>query len=633
MGSDYLKEIKDKVMESLPKDVQVTSVDMEGPEIAIYTRNPRAFFENENLVAKIAFDLKKRVNIRTDKSLLTEQDEAKRKIEEIVPEDAQIKDIKFNDVFSEVVIESIKPGLVIGKGGETSKRIILETGWTPNIIRAPTSNSDILKGIRSHLHNTAKERKKMLQETAEKIYGEDADEDSWVRLTALGGFREVGRSCVMVETRATKVIMDCGINVARSDDPFPYLEALRFPMDELDAVAVTHAHLDHSGFIPYLFKLGYRGPVYSTLPTRDLMTLLHFDYIDVLLKEGKEPPYTERDVKEMVKHCVPRDYREVTDIAPDMRLTLHNAAHILGSASIHLNIGNGAHNLVYSGDLKYGFTRLFNPVDMKYPRLETLVLESTYGGRDDIQPNRQESEDELLRIVNETTKAGGNVLIPVFAVGRGQEIMLVIENFYRRGLISKDTKCYVDGMTKEASAIHTAYPEYLRKDVQRRILQNDSPFTTELFHTADWKDREAIVQEKGCVILASSGMLTGGASLWYLHRLAEDPMNTLLFVGWQGEGSLGRKLQSGIGEVPVTAEGGRAKRLKIRMRIETLEGFSGHSDRNQLSAYVRDLKPKPKRILVDHGDRIKTVEFAKYISNKFRINCSAPRDLDSVRLR
>ncbi|MBU1939995.1 beta-CASP ribonuclease aCPSF1, partial [Candidatus Micrarchaeota archaeon] len=184
-----------------------------------------------------------------------------------------------------------------------------------------------------------------------------------------------------------------------------------------------------------------------------------------------------------------------------------------------------------------------------------------------------------------------------------------------------------------ASAIHTAYPEYLRKDVQRRILQNDSPFTTELFHTADWKDREAIVQEKGCVILASSGMLTGGASLWYLHRLAEDPMNTLLFVGWQGEGSLGRKLQSGIGEVPVTAEGGRAKRLKIRMRIETLEGFSGHSDRNQLSAYVRDLKPKPKRILVDHGDRIKTVEFAKYISNKFRINCSAPRDLDSVRLR
>src|SRR3989344_2198423 len=389
------EQIKKIVQETLPEKCGVTKIEMEGPEVAIYTKNPGAFFENENFVAKIAFELKKRVNIRTDKALLSDMEEAKNKIMQIVPADAQIKDISFNAAFSEVVIESIKPGLVIGKGGETSKKIILETGWTPNIIRAPTSDSEILKGVRHHLHKYSNERKKILQEVAKNIYRETTDKNSWIRLTALGGFRQVGRSCMLVETRETKVLMDCGINVADPEEPYPYLDAIRFPVNELNAVIISHPHMDHCGFVPYLFKLGYRGPVYCTPPARDLMALMGFDYIDVLLKEGKEPPYTERDVKEMVKYCIPREYREVTDIAPDMRLTLHNAAHILGSASVHLHIGDGAHNLVYSGDIKYGFTRLFNNVDMKYPRLETLIIESTYGGRDDIHLPRDQAEDRL----------------------------------------------------------------------------------------------------------------------------------------------------------------------------------------------------------------------------------------------
>ena len=629
---ELIKHLKETVQNILPKDAEITSVDMEGPEVAIYTRNPKIFFENDNYVAKIAYELKKRVNIRTDKSLLMEMDKAKAHIEEIVPREADIKNIVFNAAFSEVVIDAIKPGLVIGKGGETSKRIILDTGWTPNIIRAPTSPSEILQGIRHHLHKYSAERKKILQETAKKIYRDSDEKNGWVRLTALGGFREVGRSCMLVETRETKVMLDCGVNVASYDSPYPYLDALRFPLTELDAIVVSHAHLDHSGFIPYLFKLGYRGPVYCTLPTRDLMALLQFDYVDVLVKEGKEPPYTERDIKEQIKYCIPRDYREVTDIAPDMRLTLHNAAHILGSASVHLNIGDGAHNLTYSADLKYGFTRLFNNVDLKYPRLETLIIESTYGGRDDILPQRQEAEEKLLRIITETINQGGNILIPVFAVGRAQEIMLVIENFYRQGLLP-DTKVYVDGMTREASAIHTAYPEYLRKLVQRRILTNDSPFTSEVFIEAAAKDRDAIVADSKSIIMASSGMLTGGASVQYLHKLADNPRNTIIFVGYQGEGSLGRKIQRGIKSFPITDVRGRTQELKMNMHVETVEGFSGHSDRNQLIDYLRSLKPKPKRILVNHGDQSNTVEFSKYIAAKFRINTSALRNLDAVRLR
>jgi len=619
---DYLKETKEAIQSYLPSDTEITSVELEGPEIAIYTKNPRAFFENENYVAKIAFNLKKRINIRTDKSLLIPEEKAKKKIEEIVPQEAQIKEIMFNATFSEVVIEAIKPGLVIGKGGETSKKIILETGWVPNIIRAPTQDSEILKGIRHHLHKYSADRKKILQETSKQIYGEKPNLDSWARLTALGSFREVGRSCILVETRDTKVMLDCGINVATYEDPFPYLDAIRFPINELDALVISHAHLDHSGFAPYLFKLGYKGPVYVTEPTRDLMCLLQFDYVDVLTKEGREPPYTERDVKEQLKHCITRNYREVTDIAPDMRLTFHNAAHILGSASVHLHIGEGGHNLVYSADIKYGFTRLFDPVDINYPRLETLILESTYGAQDDIQPQRQEAEEQLVKVINETVKQGGNVLIPVFAVGRAQEIMLVIENAYRKGTLDQNTKAYIDGMTKEASAIHTAYPEYLRKSVQRRVLQNDSPFTSELFQEADYSKREEIIQNGGSVIVASSGMLTGGPSVYYLYQLAENPRNSLIFVGYQGEGSL-----------PITAGNGKTKDLKLNLKVETVEGFSGHSDRPQLVSYVRDLKPKPKRILVNHGDKIKCIEFSKFLSSRFRINANSIRNLDAIRLK
>src|SRR3989344_5736635 len=421
---DFLKQIKETIQAALPAETQITSIEMEGPEVAIYTRNPKAFFENEGYVAKIAFDLKKRINIRTDKSLLLEEEKARALLEQIVPKEAIVKQLYFSPAFSEVTIEAIKPGLVIGKGGETSKKIILETGWTPNIIRSATAPSKILKGIRGYLNKYSDERKKILKEIAKDIYRELPKGKNWVRFHALGAFREVGRSCMLVETPNTKVILDCGVNVANKEEPYPYLEALNFPLSELDAVIISHAHLDHCGFLPYLFKVGYKGPVYCTKPTRDLMTLLQFDMIDVLIKEGKEPPYSERDIKEMAKYCITRDFREVTDIAPDMRLTFHNSAHILGSASIHLHIGDGDHNLVYSGDLKYGFTRLFDNADQRFPRLETLIIESTYGGSQDNYQKRNEAEDTLINMIKETVQLGGNVLIPVFCVGRAQEIML-----------------------------------------------------------------------------------------------------------------------------------------------------------------------------------------------------------------
>lgn len=629
--NNKMEEIKKTVFETLPKEAQATKVEFEGPEIVIYTANPTAFFEKENIIGKTATELKKKIKVRTDKNLLMEPEKAKQVIQDIVPKEAEIANIQFSSYFSEAVIEALKPGLIIGKEGQTLKKIVTQTGWALDIIRTPTSPSKILQGIRHHLQKHTKERKHFLKKTAEKIYREiPENSNEWFRLSFLGSFREVGRSCILAETSNTKILLDCGVNVANNKDPYPYLDALHFPLNELDAVIISHAHLDHHGFLPYLFKSGYRGPVYCTLPTRDLMALLQFDYIDVLTKEGKEPPYTERDVKECLKHVITREYKETTDIAPDMRITFHNASHVLGSASVHLHVGKGGHNLVYTADIKYGFTRLFNNLDQSFPRIESLIIESTYGGKNDIQPNRIVSETELLKVINETISNQGSVLIPVFAVGRAQEIMLVLENAYRRKKLN--AHCYIDGMSQEGSAIHTAYPEFLRENVRRRILQNDSPFTSEIFKIADYQDRDKIIEKGKSIIIASSGMLTGGASLDYFKKMAEDPKNTIIFVGFQSEGSLGRKIQMGAREVPITIENGKTKGLKINMRVETVEGFSGHSDKNQLASYIQRLKNKPKTVIVNHGESSKAISFSKYLKQRFKLRATAPNNLDAIRL-
>jgi KH/beta-lactamase-domain protein len=559
--------------------------------------------------------------------LLTPQEKARNKILELIPKEAEVKEIYFNEPFSEVVIEAIKKGIVIGKGGEISKKIVLETGWTPKIIRAPTTKSDTISWVRKLMYKHADERKKFLLETAENIYADKSKTmHEWARLTGLGGFREVGRSCLLLESQNSKVLLDAGLNFS-AEDPYPYIDAMGYPMSELDAIVITHAHSDHTGLLPMLMRYGFDGAIYCTEPTLELMTLLQFDFLEVTLANGKVAPYDETDIRNMVLHTIPREYREVTDISKDMRLTFHNAAHILGSASAHINVGEGLHNLVYSADIKFGTTRLFDNIDIKYPRIETLVIESTY-----VQISRVEAEEKLIQIIKETTDNGGNVLIPVFGVGRGQEICLVIEDAYRRGLLSASNKIYVDGMVKEASAIHTAYPEYLRQSIEKRILTNDSPFDSPIFNVAKKEERENIVKGKGAIIIATSGMMAGGPVVDYFYRMAENPANTLIFVGYLAEGTLGRKIQGGLSSFPIS-DAGRTRKLDVKLRVENIDGFSGHSDFNQLIAYVNSLKPKPKRVIVNHGDPSRSVELSKYIAAKFGITSTAIRNLDAVRLK
>ena len=269
------------------------------------------------------------------------------------------------------MISAYKLGLVVGKGGQTLKQIAIETGWMPKLLRIPTSKSDIVKGIRQALLKDSADTKKFLLKVGKNIYREKTKDTEWIKLNCFGGCKEVGRSCFLIETPESKVLLDCGIKPGNNE--FPHLEAPEFDINALNAVVLSHAHMDHCGAVPLLYKMGFKGPLYCTTPTRDLMVLLCMDYVEIMQREGGNAPYSTKDIKEAVKHCICIDYDEVSDITPDKRLTLLNSGHILGGSLAHVHIGNGFHNLLYTGDIKFDRTALFEPASFNFKRAETVI--------------------------------------------------------------------------------------------------------------------------------------------------------------------------------------------------------------------------------------------------------------------
>ncbi|MEM2989090.1 MAG: MBL fold metallo-hydrolase RNA specificity domain-containing protein, partial [Candidatus Bathyarchaeia archaeon] len=365
-----------------------------------------------------------------------------------------------------------------------------------------------------------------------------------------------------------------------------------------------------------------------------LIPLLQFDFLEVVSKEGAFEPFDQRDVREALLHTIPLKYGVVTDVAPDIKLTLHNAGHILGSSIVHLHIGEGLHNIVYTGDFKYGATVLLEQAASTFPRVETLIMESTYGGPEDAMPEREEAEERLISLVNETVERGGKVLIPSLAVGRAQEIMLVLDKHMKGGRL-KELPIFVEGMVSEATAIHTAFPEYLSAELRERILHMDeNPFESEYLHMITHpSQREDVISGGPCIVMATAGMLEGGPILDYFRRLAPDPRNTLIFVSYQIEGTLGSRILKGAREVPIVGPNGKMEILKVGMRVEAVEGFSGHSDRRQLLNFVNRISPKPSKIIVNHGERKKCDSLAQSISKLYKIRALAPDNMEAIRLR
>jgi predicted metal-dependent RNase len=362
------------------------------------------------------------------------------------------------------------------------------------------------------------------------------------------------------------------------------------------------------------------------------MALLKHDSVKIAKNNGTYLPYESRDVNEVIKHCITLPYGKPTDISPDITITLNNAGHIMGSATVHLNI-SGVHNILYSGDYKYARTQLLDSAVSIYPRVETLITESTYGNSTDIMPDQSTVYRTFTESLNQTLLAGGKVLIPVPAVGRAQEIMLVLDKEMREGRLI-EAPIFIEGMISEASAIHMSYAHYLGYDVRKSVSQGVNPFQSEYFTAVNGYGRrdEVLNDENPSVIMATSGMLEGGPSVEYFKEIAQDKLNKIVFVSYQINGTLGRRVIDGrISEASMLDEKGKLKVIPVRCSTQKIDGFSGHSDFSQILNFIS--RVRPKRVLVNHGEKSKSENVASTVYSRLRIKSMVPDSREIVRLK
>lgn len=624
------------ILQNLPAEAEITRVEYEGPRIALYTKKPRFLYEHNFIISDIVNLVKKRVVVRTDKSIRRSEEEAREIIGNAVPAEAGLQQMFFDDALGEALVELKKPNLIGPDRDSSTVNLVEETGWRIKIRKGPPMPSNTIQTIYHIFKTGADDRERFLREAGDRIFRIKLSSDPEITIHTLGAFNEVGRSSVLVTTPESKILLDCGIHPGQKHpwDAYPRLDWANIEFDELDAVIVSHAHMDHHAFIPVLYKYGYDGPVYSAEPTLPLMTLLQQDFVKIASIEGSNVLYDMKDVREAVKHTITLPYGLVTDVSPDVKLVLNNAGHILGSAICHLHIGDGAHNIIYTGDFKYGPTMLLDPATSNFPRAETLIMESTYGAKEDIMPSREEVEMNLVNTVNKTLTEGGKVLIPSPAVGRSQEIMLVLNQYMKNGALM-ECPIFLEGMISEATAIHMSYPEYLARGLKSQILDTEeNPFMSEYFTNIEHaSNRDEALREGPAIIMATSGMLEGGPVMEYLENVASSEKGKIVFVSYQIPGTLGRRVLDGARQVSLPHDGGKIRIVDMRCAVEKIEGFSGHSDYNQLIRFVARLRPKLKHVIVNHGERRKVENVTNAVSRMFRLPTSGPDVMEAIRLR
>ena len=437
-----------------------------------------------------------------------------------------------------------------------------------------------------------------------------------MQIEFIGAARTVTGSKHLVRTRHASVLLDCGLFQGRRRESIARNRSLGVDARKLDAVVLSHAHIDHSGALPLLVKSGFTGPIYATSATRDLCAAMLADaamiqasdaeYINKLIARGEtyldpvEPLYGEDDVLRALEQTVAIEYHRRVPIAPGIELSLLDAGHVLGSAIVCLDIDeNGRRSrLVFTGDL--GRRRMPILRDPELPeRADVLLIESTYGDR--LHKPIAQMEDELSEVIQRVHRRGGKIIVPSFALERAQEVVYALKLLRQQGRLPK-MPVYVDSpLTVKLTDVFKLHPECYDEETRRLVRGRDSPFEfEELVYVSDKQESQAIDASRDpALIISASGMCEAGRVLHHLKATVEDPKNCVLIVGYQAPHTLGRRLVERSPRVRIFGV-----ERDLRAEVVVLNGFSAHADQNDLIDFCEGVRKKGAvgRVALVHGD-------------------------------
>lgn len=458
------------------------------------------------------------------------------------------------------------------------------------------------------------------------------------RITFMGAAGTVTGSRHLVEVNDKRLLVDCGLfqgpkkNRLKNWEPFPVEPS------SIDAIILTHAHIDHIGFLPAVVKGGYKGPIYCTRATADLAGILLPDTGHLQEEEAKwankkgyskhrpaKPLFTEEDAREVLPLLEPVDYGQHFEPAPKVRAKYRDTGHILGAGFLDLKSQHmgGTRKLVFSGDLGRPTDAILRPPAAAY-NVDYLVVESTYGDR---LHEEEFSEDELARVVNESMKRGGVLVIPAFAVGRSQTLLYVLRELEAAGRIPS-VPVYLDSpMANEALQVHRKHVTDLNLLCRKKSLSGVRLFHPEKLRLSVSRDQSIAINDiqKEAIIISASGMATGGRILHHLKERLPDSRNTILFIGYQAEGTRGKAILEGRESIRMFG-----REIPVEARIERIEGFSGHADYREILAWMMGFNKSPERVFLVHGERESSAALADHIRRQFKWDVAVPEENDHV---
>lgn len=441
------------------------------------------------------------------------------------------------------------------------------------------------------------------------------------RIKFVGAAREVTGSCHLLELNGKKILLDCGFKQGEGADNSPQWP---FRPQDIDAVVLSHAHIDHSGHLPTLVSQGFKGRIYATEATRELARVLLLDSAKIQEEDHEngrtaEPPlYGEEDVHETVRRIEPHPYEKSFELPGGATGKFYDAGHILGSAVVVLEAGK---TICYTGDLGHGESPILGTPQVPREDVDYLIMESTYGG-EHRGGTSEDAENRLAELVESAcVESGGRLLIPVFAVGRAQEILYTIRKLKESGRVPEDIPVYLDSpMATRVTDLHSTMADYLRPEFYGKFVEGDSPFEFDGFEPVrSNRDSSRLAEERSpAVVLAASGMVEGGRVMNHISRVLKDDNSTICFVGFQVKGTLGRDIRDGneevvVGDTPV----------EVKCGVESLPFFSAHADTDGLMKFFDGLDPLPYKTFAVHGEPESCEAVVSAVAEK-KARCAAP---------